>query len=136
MKYLLFSLILTFSAGVFAQDTQVNMYSSSLTIGERLDIGNRSLKFNEVISDSRCPQGVTCIWAGEAIISVEVYEDGKCIEEKLISVTSTNIPLDFSAENIIYNIAGLSLNPLPSVNKQTLPEEYKLMMRVSETTKI
>lgn len=136
MKYLLFSLIFAFSTGLFAQDTQVNMYSSSLTIGERLEFGNRSLKFKNVISDSRCPKAVTCIWAGEAIIAVEVYEDGKCIEEKVISVTSSNIPLEFTAEDIIYNIAGLSLSPLPSVKKQNLPEEYRLIMRVSETIKI
>lgn len=136
MKYLLFNLLLVLSTGVFAQDTQINMYSSSLNIGEMLEFGSRSLKFKEVISDSRCPKGVTCIWAGEAIISVEVYEDGICIEEKIISVASSNIPIKFSAKNIIYNIPGLNLTPLPSVNKITLPEEYRLELRVRETVKI
>ncbi len=136
MKFLIFSLTLFFCTGVFAQDSQVNMYSSSLTMGERLDFGNRSLRFKNVISDSRCPKDVTCIWAGEAIITVEVYEDGKCIEEKVISVASSNIPLNFSAENNIYSISGLSLTPLPSVKKEKLPEDYKLHMSVSETIKI
>lgn len=101
-----------------------------------MDFGNRSLRFKNVISDSRCPKDVTCIWAGEAIITVEVYEDGKCIEEKVISVASSNIPLKFSAKDIIYSISNLNLTPLPSVKKEKLPEDYKLHMNVRETIKI
>lgn len=137
MKYYIICLLMAMSFEILAQDKEnVNVYSSSLQIGEMLNFGNRSLKFKKVVSDSRCPKDVTCIWAGEAIVSVEVYEDGKCIEEKLIVVAPSNAIHEFILGNMVYNIGNLILSPLPSVSNQELPVEYKLHLRVSETEKI
>lgn len=137
MKYVFMCLLLVLSSGILAQETeQVNFYSSTLQIGEMLNLGNRSLKFKNVVSDSRCPKDVTCIWAGEAIVSVEVYEDGKCIEEKLIVVTPSNISLKFTSGNMMYSIAGLGLSPIPSVKNHDISGEYKLHMKVRETERI
>lgn len=134
MKFILISLLLFISSQLSAQETpEKNIYSSSLNLGEMMNFGTRSIKFTRVISDSRCPKDVSCVWAGEAIVSVEVYEDGKCIEEKEITVAASNIPLDFPTGNMNYNISDLSLYPHPSINKKNSPGDYRLQMRISET---
>ena len=40
---------------------------STLIEGEKLHI-----KFLEVVADSRCPRGVTCVWKGEVSCLVEI----------------------------------------------------------------
>ena len=137
MKLLVISIILLLSSGISAQETEKgNLYSSKLQIGELLNFGNRSLKFKKVVSDSRCPKDVTCIWAGEAVVSIEVYENGKCLEEKLIVISTPDIPLKFSSDNLIYSISGMVLSPIPTVNKKMVNEDYKLYLSVEESIKI
>lgn len=43
-----------------------------------------------VFDDSRCPENVQCIWAGEVSVIVEVYNDKKFVEEKTITFNSKN----------------------------------------------
>ncbi len=45
------------------------------------DIGpNATLTFVKVVGDSRCPQGVQCIWAGEVTIALKIAV-GSAIED-------------------------------------------------------
>jgi len=37
-----------------------------LAEGESVDVAGRTLRFVDVIEDSRCPAGVTCVWEGRA----------------------------------------------------------------------
>lgn len=48
------------------------------------------LRLKSVFDDSRCPENVQCIWAGEVSVIVEVYNDKKFIEEKIITFNSKN----------------------------------------------
>lgn len=41
---------------------------------------------SKVTADSRCPIGVSCIWAGQVELNVKVFQDKKEIEEKAIIV--------------------------------------------------
>jgi hypothetical protein len=72
MKIILALLLLLISPALMAQDDKPKpiTYSSLLQPGEFFSFGRNSLHFKEVISDSRCPKDVTCIWAGEAKILV------------------------------------------------------------------
>lgn len=137
MKYFIVSLVLLLSAVTAAQETgQGSLYSSYLQEGDMLNFENRSIKFKEVISDSRCPQDVTCIWEGEALVSIEIYEDGSCIEEKVIVVASTNIPLKFNTGKRNFSIEHISLSPLPSIKGGDISNEYKLRIMLREGEEI
>lgn len=48
------------------------------------------LKLKSVFDDSRCPEGVTCVWAGEVSVIIEVYKDKQLIEEKKLTLNSKN----------------------------------------------
>jgi hypothetical protein len=123
-----------------AQDSQkpvgVNIYSSILQKGELLNFGDKSVKFLKVISDSRCPEEVTCIWAGEAKLLIGVFEDKKLLKEMIVTHSTLNIPynipLKFSSEGIAYSIAGLELFPYPTTEAKIPEGEYFLKIRVKE----
>lgn len=73
------------------------------------------LKLNSVFDDSRCPQGVTCIWAGEVSVVIEIYKDKKFIEAKTLTFNSKN-----KEENNVFfekyypkKIKSISVEPYP-----------------------
>lgn len=139
MKLILLFLFLT-SGLAQAQDTLVvERFSSSLYLGESLHFGNRSIKFKKLISDSRCPRNVTCIWAGEAEVLVEVYQEGKPFGTKLLTISAGEKPLSFLQEffpdeEIALN--SLLLTPYPERPGGIDPEAYRLDLEVQVTRKI
>jgi hypothetical protein len=49
-----------------------------LAVGETARLGDHSVRFVAVAEDSRCPEGVQCVWAGVATVRVEV--DGEAVD--------------------------------------------------------
>lgn len=130
-------IFLAFSVSLSAQDKpekepQIKVFNSALQQGDLLNFGNKAVRFKEVITDSRCPKNVTCVWPGEATVMVEIFENGNLLEEKIISVNESNISLNFSAENILYKITGVTLSPYPTVSSKNEKPDYVLKMSISE----
>jgi predicted TIM-barrel enzyme len=48
------------------------------------------LVLKEVLSDSRCPVGVNCIWAGEIKVVVSVYQDRKFVKEETLTIAGSS----------------------------------------------
>lgn len=133
MKYFFLFVFLTISFSFMAQETtEIRSYSAVMQQGELLNFGNRSLKFKDVISDSRCPKNVSCIWAGEAKVLVEIFENGRFLEEKILLVNSKNSTLNFLSEAVAYSISGIDLMPYPTVQSKNNKPVYSLEMMVSE----
>lgn len=61
-----------------------------ITSKKRIPLKGNHLKLKGIINDSRCPQNVTCAWAGEVSVVVEVYKDKKLVEEKTIVFNAQN----------------------------------------------
>ena len=61
-----------------------------LLFGETISIDNLEFSFVSVEKDSRCPNGAQCIWAGEAIVIVEVFENGKILERNKLTFSPTS----------------------------------------------
>ena len=57
-----------------------------LKVGQIGTFENLSLKFNQVIQDSRCPADVTCVWAGDFQVAVTIISNN--LEENLEIVDS------------------------------------------------
>ncbi|MCM4159069.1 hypothetical protein FHG64_08760 [Antarcticibacterium flavum] len=135
MKTILFLLLIIITPVMWAQESQLPdavVYSSLLQPGELLSIGNRSIKFREVVMDSRCPKEVMCVWAGEAKVLVELFENNILIGERILTVNTGNIPLDFSAGGVSYNLNRILLSPYPS----TKVEEPNYELEISITERI
>lgn len=123
-----------------------NIHQKILCSGDTMELGAKRIKFKKVVSDSRCPNGVTCIWAGEVQVLIEFYEDGELKGEKVISgsnisigknevVAGTDISIAefFNAKGL--KIKGIEVLPYPQANRKISPEEYSLNLEISEKVK-
>lgn len=93
-------------------------------------MGDKSVNFKKVISDSRCPRNVSCVWAGEAKVLVEILENGKLLEEKILVIDSANNLLNSSDEDYHYNVLGMDLRPYPTVKAKGIQPDYTLTVKV------
>lgn len=57
--------------------TRVTAGTLSLKVGETKKLGDLSLTLTSITEDSRCPQGVQCIWAGRVVAQVTARALGK-----------------------------------------------------------
>jgi len=138
MKSLLTSLIFCFSIFMSAQDsTQVEVVTpkivAKLAHGKTYQNEAISVKFLKVVTDSRCPKNVQCIWAGEAEVLVAVFKNGKKFEEKILKITPTshlknNFTSIFSSED--FSITAFNLLPYPVAGSKVKAEEYSLQLEI------
>ncbi|WP_396145319.1 hypothetical protein [Flavobacterium sp.] len=85
MKKIVFFLLLSFSIASFSQQ------SNKITTKKCIPKKGYHLKLIKVLNDSRCPEGVTCVWAGEVSVVLALYNDKQLLEEKTIVLNSKNL---------------------------------------------
>ncbi|MEN5058388.1 hypothetical protein [Sphingobacterium kitahiroshimense] len=93
------------------------------------------IKFRAITEDSRCPEGVDCIWAGVAVAQIEVIEKGG--QPYSVNLATTAMPAKgykTSAEVNGYTIALESLAPYPKAQHttKTLKGSYKIAIIVQQ----
>ena len=92
--------------------------------GEKLHI-----KFLEVVTDSRCPKGVTCIWEGEVSCLVEIeYEES--VHQIILTepgLTSWPPREHFQEYEIAYQV-----EPYPVAGVEIAEEDYQLHLTVTK----
>lgn len=96
----------------------------TLAPGERVIARGLELavRFAGVSEDSRCPEGVTCVWAGRAVVQVEIG-DGE----------APTVPLEVGGDPRVVRgltLAAEALDPYPRADAATRPEEYRLRLRI------
>ena len=74
-----------------------------------------SFQLTKVFDDSRCPEGVTCIWAGEVSVVLKVYKNKKFFELKTLTFNAKNKGENFKwfAKYFTKKIKSISVNPYP-----------------------
>jgi len=77
-----FLLLLSFTIAGFSQ--KFNKITTRKCIPKK----GFHLKLVKVLSDSHCPEGVTCVWAGKVSVIVALYNDKQLLEEKTIIFNS------------------------------------------------
>ena len=144
MKYLIvLALVFSFSAccsqkkisETKTDSTEKISVSETVTkakMGQLTSYGKTTIKLKEV-NDSRCPEDVSCIWAGEARVVVGIYREG--IFEKDVNIifspkgTDQENPLMLFKDNDnTYYAYGLS--PYPSQKTKTEQKDYELLMEM------
>jgi hypothetical protein len=134
-KYIscLFILLLGLCSGCAGSDEFVKAnlgQEFSLRISQTAQIENEQLaiRFTGVAGDSRCPRGVTCIWAGEVKCDVVITDKG---ESSNITLTQPGAeqPSEetYKGYRLIY-----SVQPYPEAGKQISTEEYRLKLTVEK----
>lgn len=127
MKILHGFLLLFF--GLNSVSAQDQVLEKSLIPGEVFSYESKEIKFVKVLSDSRCPEGVTCIWAGNAVILVEISENGVLIEEKevVLKPTGRNVPLLTIKDSFVL---VQNLLPYPKTGTNIEDADYYLELQV------
>ncbi|MDO8716824.1 MAG: hypothetical protein Q7J73_08480 [Dehalococcoidales bacterium] len=101
----------------------------SLAINQTATISGENLKIKllDIFGDSRCPTGVTCIWAGEVTAVIQIGD-----------TPSTNMTLiepgHGDGSNQTYNNYHLSFHvqPYPEAGKSIAKEDYRLLLTVDK----
>lgn len=82
-----------------------------------------TISFDTIVEDSRCPTGVTCIRAGEAIVRIRIDKRDAPASTYLLHTSS-----QFGRE-IVHGDVRVRLEdvePYPTADRQPRPEEYRV----------
>jgi hypothetical protein len=120
MRFMLATLLLLF----FIPPVQ----EVSLRAGREASVAGLKIRFESVADDSRCPQGVTCVWAGNAEVVLKVKAaKGETATIKL----NTNInPKEASYQGYLIKLARLT--PYPKKDEKIEPDHYEVVLVVSK----
>ena len=105
MKSILITL--TFCAASFFCEAQVQILKDSLSVTKivgfqkKQAFDNYEVKFKDVISDSRCPNSVMCVRAGEVYVLVSIYKKGDFVEDKKIRIDASGYVME--STNLTFN---------------------------------
>ena len=93
--------------------------------------------FVEVVEDSRCAKGVTCIWEGRARVQVRVSSSGDVLGFGTRELTLEAGRMDASGNSVVgvfdtYTLELSALDPYPQAGAQK-PSEYTATLLVTKT---
>jgi hypothetical protein len=103
----------------------------SLAPGQSVSIDSESLeiKFVEVINDSRCASGVTCIWQGEVSGRLDItYRD--VTYSKV--VTQPGLTSDPSSSEFNGYVLRFNVQPYPTAGTPIKENDYRLQLTVDK----
>ena len=138
MKLYLIALFVFLSGHLVAQDSttvEVPKIVAKLPLGKTYTLDQAELVFVDVLSDSRCPKDVTCVWAGQAVALVEVYKDQVLIERKEVVFDpgkNTNLNLKTLCDYKGLRVLANNLLPYPEQSQEKIKKEaYYLQLEIS-----
>ena len=102
----------------------------ALSVGQSVYIRGEDfeIRFIEVIADSRCPRGATCVWAGEVSCLIEITRSGEVTSKILVKPGSDgNSETSFNDYIIAFDIM-----PYPAAGKEIKQQDYRLIMIISK----
>src|SRR6478672_3401036 len=122
MKKLLFIVFAFFTMTAFAQSTV------KITPKSCISKKGYHLRLKSIVSDSRCPEGVTCIWAGEVSAIVEVYKDREFVMENVITFNAKNREENMAWFSKYYpeKITNIEVGPYPKEGVVIKPKSATL----------
>ncbi|BBE17917.1 hypothetical protein AQPE_2076 [Aquipluma nitroreducens] len=130
LKYLL---VFFFFAGIGCEETIIEQ---GFTIGRETNFqvnqlytsanGQYTLKITE-IKDSRCAEGVQCVWQGEVILKGEWTENNNKSSFEIHSVVS-----DQTKEPIGYTIKIVDAKPYPKYGTVSKPEDLVVTLLIQK----
>ena len=128
------------SAGVLTANPHSNSALESVRLGRefKLKVGRQvtvkgtklRIRFVTVESDSRCPSDVTCVWAGNAAVRLQL---GSGRGSKTVTLNTSKSP-SFVGETEYqgYKVKLVELSPYPRSDRKIGPRDYAATLLVSK----
>jgi hypothetical protein len=87
-----------------------------------------------IVNDSRCPEGVNCVWAGEVEAVVLVYKNNVLVEESNLVFSSKNnqTNIDWFMKYTSKKIKSIRVLPYPKDGVKINPKEYFIKIDYSK----
>ena len=115
---------LSWGAGPPPADVAVRVGESAVC-GEKLTV-----RFEAVLQDSRCPQGASCVWSGNARVALTFALAGRKPER-----VELNTHLEPKSADVLgFTVELVSLSPVPKVGEKTDAKGYAATLRVARRT--
>jgi hypothetical protein len=81
------------------------------------------LRLIKIVSDSRCPRDITCVWAGEVQVRLSVRSGNTpALEHEVVAGNSVRVGA--------YLIGVEKVEPEPMENQKISPREFRVTVRV------
>ena len=102
----------------------------ALRVGESARVGSEGVEvvLEEVVADSRCAEGVQCVWEGDAVVRVGLSV-GAAAPGSLELHTAARERR--AATRGGYRVLLVGLEPRPVAGRVTRPEDYRATLEVS-----
>jgi hypothetical protein len=97
-----------------------------------LEDGAFVVTFQRVVNDSRCPQGVTCVWEGDAV--AELALAGRGAEASTVQL-HTAVSLGNQSNHGSYAVRLTGVSPYPHAGAGIDPADYRVTLVVSAITR-
>ena len=94
-----------------------------LAPGQSTQVSGLRVTFEGVMGDSRCPQDVTCVWQGDAVVRLSLRHPQATGTKDLHTAGPTST--DF--QGIVIEL--VRLDPAPLSTQQIAPESYRAVLR-------
>ena len=108
-------------------ETFVLQYGETKT----LDGDHLSVTFSSLTGDSRCPANATCIWAGQAIVQIDIQEGMQSHPTELVIGTLSE---DQKSKTVInhYQVELLKVIPYPEIPEVNIPaDQYAVQLIIT-----
>ena len=126
-------MVLVFSIGCNDQTDEISAelgQEVELQPGQSLVIEDEPIKvkFVEVVGDSRCPTGATCVWEGEVSCTLEItYLD----EMYTKTIVQSGLSSQYAVEIFEEYELEFTVQPYPELDKEIKADEYRLLITIA-----
>lgn len=100
-----------------------------LALGKSIQLDNVAITFEKVLEDSRCPEDVQCVWAGQLKIQLKIEEKGGMTMQKDIVFSPTSKDDKTLYTSDLMKIMAVQVLPYPKTNKIAADREYTLLLQ-------
>jgi len=111
------------------QETQAVNLGINVTLAPGAAISSKTadvtVRFVAVTEDSRCPSDVTCVWAGEVKVRLEIQEASKVASPVEILEGSSTVAG-------VYRVTLVRVEPQPVSTAKIAPQDYRATLKIDK----
>jgi hypothetical protein len=86
-----------------------------------------TLSFDDVVEDSRCPKGVTCIWEGDAAIKIRLTSPKAAPADYVLHTSSR---FEQKAEHGGLKVTLMAVMPYPVADAPIRRQDYRVTLSI------
>ena len=120
-------LALTGCSAAHPQETKAVNLGVEVTLAPGASVSSKtgevSVRFVAVTEDSRCPRDVTCVWAGEVKVQLEIRESTK-------PASTVEIRAGDSTAAGKYRLTLVRVEPQPVTAARIVPQDYRATLKI------